>query len=71
MLLLMMIEITMRLPHDPTKNDVNINDNYDDEGNDYDVTPDTPTSGEINETIDNDEEKIMKKRLIRKHVMKT
>ena len=36
---------------------VNINDNSDNEGNGYEVTPDTPTSGENNETIDNDKDK--------------
>ena len=51
---------------DPPTNDVNINDNYDDEKNYYEVTPDTPTNVGNNETIDNDEEKIMKNRMRRK-----
>ena len=40
-------------PNPPT-NYVNINDNSDDEKNDYDVTPDTPTNDGNNETVDND-----------------
>ena len=42
---------------DPPKNDVNINDNYDDEKNDYEVNPVTPTNGGNKKTIENDEEK--------------
>ena len=53
---------------DPPTNEVNINDNYDDEGNYYEVTPETSTSGVNNETIDNDEDKMMMKRLRRKQV---
>ena len=52
-------------------NDVNINANPDDEKQYYDVTPHTPTNRENNETIDNDEETKMKKRLGRKQKMKT
>ena len=29
----------------PTKSDVNINDNSDDEKNDYEITPDAPKNG--------------------------
>ena len=36
------------------------NDNYYDERNDYDDTPDTTKNGKKNETVDNDEEKIIK-----------
>ena len=43
----------MRLPDLP-KNDVNINANYDDEKNDYDITSDTPTNGGNKKTIGND-----------------
>ena len=50
---------------------VNINDNYDDEKNYYEVTPDTPTNVGNNETIDKDEDKKQKKRLRRKQIMKT
>ena len=56
---------------DPLTNDVNINDNYDDEKNDYEVTSDTPTNSGNIETINNYEEKITKKRLRRKQVLKT
>ena len=56
---------------DPPTNDVNINANDDDEKNYYEVTPDTPKNGGNNETIDKYEEKITKKRLRRKHIMKT
>ena len=35
---------------------VNINDNSDDENNDFEVTPDIPTKGGNNETIENGEE---------------
>ena len=52
-------------------NSVNINNNYDDEKNYYEVTPDTPINGGNNETIENDEETIMKKWLRRKQIMKT
>ena len=54
----------------PPTYDENINVNYDDKENDYEVTPDTPKNGVNNETIDNYEEKIMKKRLRRKQLMK-
>ena len=37
----------------PPTNDVNINDNDDDEKKYYEVTPDTPTNGGNNETIEN------------------
>ena len=53
----------------PSTIDVNINDNYYDKENDYEIIPDTPTNGENNETIDNDEEKNTKKRLRRKQIM--
>ena len=43
-------------PDSPT-NDVTINYNYDDEKNDYEVTPDTSTNGRNNETIENSEDK--------------
>ena len=42
-----------------------------DEKNDYGVTPDAPTNGGNNKTIENDKEKKMKKKLIRKQIMKT
>ena len=41
---------------DPPTNDVNINDNYDDGVNYYEVTYHTPTNDGNNETIDNYEE---------------
>ena len=40
---------------DPLAIDVNINANSYDKKNDYEVTPDTPTNGGNNETIDNNE----------------
>ena len=49
-------EVAPKLP----SNDEIINANYDE------ITPDTPTNGINNETIDNDEEKIMKNRMRRK-----
>ena len=48
----------MRFTPDPPTDDENINANSDDEKNDYEVTPDTPTNGGTNETIDNDQEKL-------------
>ena len=42
---------------DPPIDDENINANSDDEKNDYEVTPDKPTNGGNNETINNDENK--------------
>ena len=56
---------------DPPTIDVNINANSDDKKNDYEITPNTPTNGGNNETIDSDEEKKTKKRPIRKQIMKT
>ena len=61
----------MRLPPTQPTNDVNVNANYDDDKNDYEVTPDTPTNFVNNETIDNYEENIIKKRLRSKQIMKT
>ena len=56
---------------DPPTNDISINANPNDKKNDYEVTPDTPKNGENNETIENNEEKIMKKIMRRKQIMKT
>ena len=56
---------------DPPTNNANINANYDYDKNGYQVTPDTPTNSGNNETIENDEEKITKKRLRRKQIIKT
>ena len=50
-------------PNPPTNDEI-INANYDK------VNPDTPTNGWNNETIDNDEEKIIKMKLTRKQIMK-
>ena len=55
----------------PLTNDVNINSNSYDKKKYDEVTTDTPTNGGNNETIENDEERIMKKSLIRKNIMKT
>ena len=41
---------------DPPTIDVNINDNSDNEKNDYEVTPDTPTNGGDNEMVENDKD---------------
>ena len=51
----------MRLPPDPHTNDVDINVNYDDEKNDYEVTPDTPTDGGNNEKLTMSKKKKRKK----------
>ena len=42
-------------PNPPT-NDIKISENSDDEKNCYEFTPDTPTNGGNNETIENCEE---------------
>ena len=55
-LLLMMREIIMRFTPTQMYIDENTNANYDDKKDDYEVTPDTPTNGGNNETIDNNEE---------------
>ena len=55
-LLLMMREIIMRFTPTQMYIDEYTNANYDDKKDDYEVTPDTPTNGGNNETIDNDEE---------------
>ena len=55
---------------EPPTNNVNINANSDDEKNDYEVTPDTSTNGGNNETIYNDKDKIMIKKLRRKNIIK-
>ena len=50
---------------EPPTNDEIINANYDE------VTPDTPTYIVNNETIDNDEENTLKKKLRRKQIIET
>ena len=56
---------------DPPTDDENVNANCDYKKYYYEVTPDITTNGVNNETIDNDEEKTMKMKLIRKQIMKT
>ena len=56
---------------DPPTNNLNINYNYDDEKNDYEVTPDIPTNGGNNEILTMIKTETMKKWLRRKNIMKT
>ena len=55
----------------PPKTNLNINANFDDKKNDYEVTPDTPTNGGKMKQLTMMKTKIMRKGLRRKQIINT